>query len=102
MNVFKMNVKMVLHALMTSTSMSVGVFLATLETFVKMTSMNVIKDLVNMRRKAMSATIWSTIIAATVSKALQERIAQFVKIQSFATLVMAVVLKALYSTRGET
>lgn len=76
---------MVLHALMMSTSMSVGVFLATLETFVKMTSMNVIKDLVNMLRKAMSATTWSMIIAATVSKALQERIAQFVKIQSFAT-----------------
>ena len=85
MIVMKMNVKMVLHALMTSTSMSVAVFLATLEIFVKMTSMNVMKDPVNMQRKEMSATIWSMIIAATVSKALQERIVQFVKTQSFAT-----------------
>ena len=85
MIVMKMNVKMVLHALMTSTSMSVAVFLATLEIFVKMTSMNVMKDPVNMQRKEMNATTWSMIIAATVSKALQERIVQFVKIQSFAT-----------------
>ena len=85
MIVMKMNVKMVLHALMTSTSMSVAVFLATLEIFVKMISMNVMKDPVNMQRKEMSATTWSMIIAATVSKALQERIVLFVKIQSFAT-----------------
>ena len=85
MIVIKMNVKMVPHALMTSTSMSVAVFLATLEIFVKMTSMNVMKDPVNMQRKEMNATTWSMIIAATVSKALQERIVQFVKIQSFAT-----------------
>ena len=85
MIVIKMNVKMVLHALMTSTNMSVAVFLATLEIFVKMTSMNVMKDPVNMQRKEMNATTWSMIIAATVSKALQERIVQFVKIQSFAT-----------------
>ena len=101
MNVFTMNVKTVLHALMISTSIIVHVLLATLEDFVKMTSMNVIEDHVFMLRKEMNVTTWSMIIAATALKALQKRIATFVKILNFATLVMAVVLKASCSTPGE-
>ena len=85
MNVFKMNVKIILHALMMSTSIIVPVLLATLEDFVKMTSMNVIEDHVYMLRKEMNVTTWSMIIVATALKALQKRIATFVKIQSFVT-----------------
>lgn len=85
MNVFKMNVKIILHALMMSTSIIVPVLLATLEDFVKMTSTNVIEDHVYMLRKEMNVTTWSMIIVATALKALQKRIATFVKIQSFVT-----------------
>ena len=65
MNVFKMNVKTILNVLMVSTSIFVTALLATLEDFVKMTSMNVTEDHVYMQRKEMSATTWSMITAAT-------------------------------------
>ena len=65
MNVFKMNAKTILNVLMVSTCIFVTALLATLEDFVKMTSMNVTEDHVYMQRKEMSATTWSMITAAT-------------------------------------
>ena len=65
MNVFKMNAKTILNVLMVSTSIFVTALLATLEDFVKMTSMNVTEDHVYMQRKEMSAATWSMITAAT-------------------------------------